>query len=138
MKRNYFSMVIALVLGIAPLSFGQAKRAGVWMGKTGHLTIKAPIMVGNSMLPAGDYEVKQFSQPEQCVVEFTQLIEVPDPAFSVRRPPQATPVYAREKVAEVSCTPARLNAKARKTVAASENARLTKLEIKGDGQASLF
>jgi hypothetical protein len=91
-------------------------------------------------LPAGNYEVRRVSQPDRTFVEFTRVIEIPNPAYNFRRPPQATLIYAREKVAEVSCTRTPLPAKAKKTEAeiSNQSASLTRLEIKGDNEAQLF
>jgi hypothetical protein len=154
MKHKYSSLIAAMVFGVAacgfarpaqvpvqaPVQVQETSHTGMWTGKTGHLTIHAPVKAGDTVLPAGDYEVRLIDQPDRSFVEFTRVVEIANPAYGIRRPPQASPLYAHEKVAEVSCTRAPLKAKARKTVAviSSENASLTRLEIKGASDAQLF
>jgi hypothetical protein len=145
MKRRYIPIVMALVISAASWGFGQTSKVGRvdtsdWSGKTSHLTIKAPVTVGTTVLPAGEYDVREATRGDQSVVEFFRIVAIPNPAYAVRVPPQGSPVYVREKVAEVSCTRSPLVAKAKKTeaVISTESARLTQLQIKGDDGADLF
>jgi hypothetical protein len=147
MHRRYVLFIAALVLGLTTWSFAQEGLQDGGMpgadhraGKIGHVTITTSIQVGNTTLPAGDYEVKHVSTPTSHFVEFTRVVEIPNPAWAMRRPPQGTPRYERQEIAEANCTLEPLAKKAGKTtvVISSNEARLTRLQIKGEDVAHMF
>lgn len=145
-RRNVF-FITALVLGLTTWSFareglleGGMSGADHRTGKIGHVTISVPVKVGNAILPVGDYEVKHVSAQKEHFVEFIRVVEIPNPAWAMRRPPQGTPRYERQKIAEANCTLEPMAKKAGKTtvVISSNEARLTRLQIKGEDVAHVF
>jgi hypothetical protein len=147
MYRRYVLFIAVLVLGLTTWSFARAgfQEGGMSdsdhrAGKIGHVTIATSIKVGNTTLPAGDYEVKDVSTPTSHFVEFIRVVEIPNPAWVMRRPPQGTPRYERQKIAEANCTLEPLANKSPKTtvVISSNEARLTRLQIKGEDVAHVF
>jgi hypothetical protein len=147
MNGRYVSFIAALVLGLTTWSLareglqeGGMSGSNYRAGKIGHVAITTSIKVGNATLPAGDYEVKYVSSPTSHFVEFIRVVEIPNPAWAMRRPPQGTPRYERQKIAEANCTLEPLAKRARKTavVMSSNEARLTRLQIKGEDVAHAF
>ena len=147
MHRRYLLIITALVLGLTTWSFarGGLQKGGMpsadhRVGKIGHVTITAPVKVGNTTLPVGDYEVKHISTPKEHFVEFIRVVEIPNPAWAMRRPPQGTPRYERQKIAKANCTLEPLAKKAGKTavVISGNEASLLRLQIKGEDVAHVF
>jgi hypothetical protein len=147
MHRRHILIIAALVRGLTTwssaregLQKGEMPSSDHRVGKIGHVTITAPVKVGNATLPMGDYEVKHVSTQKEHFVEFIRVVEIPNPAWAMRRPPQGTPRYERQKIAEANCTLKPLVKKAGKTavVISGNEASLTRLQIKGEDVAHLF
>ena len=126
-RRKHIAIIAALVLGLASWAFAQDNA-----GKTGELTLASPAQVGNIVLPAGNYEVRQVASPTGHLMEFARITE-----WNLGY--EGSPTYSeREVVATVNCDMQALNAKAKKTIAEKEGVRIARLEIKGENVAHNF
>jgi hypothetical protein len=126
-RARYIAIVAALVLGMAPLGFAQAKT-----GKTAHFTLSAPAQVGSVTLPAGNYEVKHIAPATGHFMQFVRITES-NLGF------EGSPTYTdREVVATVNCNMQTLAATVGKTVIEKNGSQIARLEIKGENVAHNF
>lgn len=120
-RKGYIAMIAAMILGLASLGIAQQK-----VGKTAHLTLKAPAQVGTVTLPAGDYEVTQRTSPTGHYMEFARVTEE---NLNYEGSPT---YYEREVVANVDCTMQTLESKVSKSTIEKDGSRIARLEIKGE------
>ena len=126
-RKGSIAMIAALVLSLASFAAAQQK-----MGKTGHFTLKAPAQVGSVTLPAGAYDVTQYSSPTGHYMEFARLTEG---NFGYEGSPT---FWDRQVVARVDCTTQPLSETVDKTVIEKEGIRIAVLEIKGENISHNF
>lgn len=120
-RKQYIGIVAAMVLGLASLGMAQQQ-----VGKTAHLTLKAPAQAGNVTLPAGDYEVTHRSSPTGHYMEFARVTET-------NLGYEGSPTYyEREVVANVDCNMQPLSSKVSKSAIEKDGSRIARLEIKGE------
>lgn len=120
-RRQYFGIVAAMVLGLASLAMGQQQS-----GKTAHLTLKAPAQVGTFTLPAGDYEITHRNSPTGHYMEFARVTET-------NLGYEGSPTYyEREVIANVDCIMQSLSSEVSKSTLEKDGSRIARLEIKGE------
>jgi hypothetical protein len=132
MRNKYLGVMIATVIALGALAYAQPDKVKV--GKTGHITLAQETMVGSTVLPSGDYEVRHRRSPGGHFVEFTRVTEnIPSG--------EGISPYDWEVVAEVPCTMESLNAPVTRTeaeISRGSVAHLDSLRIREENVIHIF
>jgi hypothetical protein len=128
------AQIVALLFAAVLAAAGHASAEPTRSHKTkGHFTISAATEVGGTVLPPGDYEVREINSAGQPVLEFVHL-------FRNELASELVQAEEEEVVAQVKFTKQPLNAPPKRTqlALASNAADATGLEIRGSAVAYEF
>jgi hypothetical protein len=131
-RKKYFGVIIATVIALGAVAYAQSNHLVV--GKTGHLTLKQEVRVGDAVLPPGDYEVRHRRSANGHFVEFTRVTEN-DTAQEGLSP------YDWVVMADVPCTMKSLNEPVATTIADLSGGgvpQLTSLRVRGENVIHVF
>jgi hypothetical protein len=136
MKGNkYLATVFSMVLALGTSAFSQTDHLKV--GKTGELTLAQQTTVGNTVLPAGDYEIHYRHSAAGHYMEFSQVSGII--AVSGRVGGSG---YEYRVIATVPCKVDPLMATVRQTSATilknPAGTHLSALEIRGENVEHMF
>jgi len=136
MKNNkYLAMVFSMVLALGTSAFSQTDHLRV--GKTGELKLAEKTTVGNSVLPAGDYEIRYRHSTTGDYMEFSQVSGIITAGGRA-----GGSGYEYRVVATVPCRVEALTAKVRQTSAtilrSPAGTQLSALEIRGENVEHMF
>jgi len=136
MKSNkYLAAVFSMVLALGTSAFSQTDHLKV--GKTGELTLAQETTVGNTVLPAGDYEIHYRHSATGHYMEFSQVSGVITAGGRA-----GGSGYEYRVVATVPCKVEPLTAKVRQTLATILRdpavTHLSALEIRGENVEHMF
>jgi len=136
MKNNkYLAMVFSMVLALGSTAFSQTDHLRV--GKTGELKLAEKTTVGNSVLPAGDYEIRYRHSTTGDYMEFSQISGIITAGGRA-----GGSGYEYRVIASVPCKVESLTAMVHKTSATisrdSAGTHISALEIRGENVEHMF